>query len=309
MGSLAARASLACLAIGMLAICACAPSYNAFEIDRRLSKTLGAAQFHVGLRELAEAGQLALAIERIDPQYPGLTEVKAKLDAGVEDLFATRPIGSNRARRYKIERPLAARIVRYLPDRVLDLLDIVSADVHSGLGAFVDVHATRAVQASAGARVAGGVGLLPHRAIPGFELLADAGVQVFGIGNQSFVGFVSGPSGIFTGSASLSGVNAPSDRFYQDFRDYWAIGFSGTVGLAGGGAELHPVQAVDFLLGFAGVDLCNDDTARTRGLRLLTSERDLLQELARIESSPELMLEYQSNREELHAPVQRGSSP
>src|SRR5262245_51003349 len=108
------------LALAALGLCACAPKYTAFEIDRRLSKTLGAAQFHVGVREVAEAGQLALAIERIDPEYPGLAEVKNKLGTEIEDLFVTRPIGSNRARRYALARPLGARIARYLPDRILD---------------------------------------------------------------------------------------------------------------------------------------------------------------------------------------------
>jgi hypothetical protein len=293
------------LAALLLGLCACAPTYSAFEIDRRLSKTLGAAQFHVGVREVVEAGQLALAIERIDPEYPGLAEVKAQLGAEVEDLFVTRPIGSNRARRYTLERPLAARIALYLPDRFLDLLDIVSFDVHAGPGAFVDVHATRAVQLSGGLRVVGGIGLLPQRALPGFQLQADAGAQVFGVGDQRFVGFLSGPSGLFSGAANLREPHSPSDRFYQDFRDYWAIGASGTLGFGGAGADLHLVQAADFLLGLAGIDICNDDRAHTRGLNLLTSERDLLQELARIESTPDLMREYQRNREELHAPMRQ----
>ena len=58
--------------------------------------------------------------------------------------------------------------------------------------------------------------------------------------------------------------------------------------------------AVDFLLGFLTIDICNDDSAHTRGLKLLTSERDLLQELVRIQSSPALMQEYDLNREEMH---------
>ena len=305
MPPLAPRSHVFALAALLLGLCACAPTYSAFEIDRRLSKTLGAAQFHIGVREVAEAGQLALAIERIDADYPGLAEVKSQLGTQVEDLFATRPIGSNRARRYARDRSLGARIALYLPDRILDFLDIVSFDVHAGPGAFADLHLTRAIQASGGAHVVGGIGLLPQRTLPGFQFQAEAGAQVFGVGDQRFVGFLSGPSGLFSGASNLRGPHSPSDRFYQDYRDYWAIGASGTLGFAGAGGELHPVQAADFLLGFAGIDLCNDDRARTRGLNLLTSERDLLQELARIESSADLMREYARNREELHAPVRQ----
>lgn len=309
MPRLASHSCVLGLAALLLGLCACAPTYSAFEIDRRLSKTLGAAQFHVGVREVAEAGQLALAIQRIDPDYPGLAEVKAQLGTEVEDLFATRPIGSNRARRYALDRPLAARIALYLPDRILDLFDIATFDAHAGPGAFADFHVTRAIQASAGGRVVGGIGLLPQRTLPGFQFQADFGAQVFGVGDQRFVGFLSGPSGLFSGAANLRGPHSPSDRFYQDFRDYWAIGGSATLAFAGAGAELHLVQMADFLLGFAGIDICNDDRSHTRGLNLLTSERDLLQELARIESTPDLMRDYARNREELHAPVRQQRQP
>jgi hypothetical protein len=295
--------------LAALALCACAQSYNAFDIDRQLSKTLGAAQFHVGVRELAEAEQLALAIERIDAGYPGLGEVKQQLGHDVQDLFATRPIGSNFARRYPLERPIAARIALYLPDRILDLLDIATFDVHFGPGAFADVHATRAVQAALGARVVGGIGFLPQRTVPGFQFQADFGGQVFGVGDQRFVGFLSGPSGLFSGSANLRTPHSPSDRIYQDYRDYWSVGGSATAGVIGAGADLHLVQAADFVLGLAGIDICNDDRAHTRGLNLLTSELELLQDLARIESDADAMREYQLNREELHAPMRQGQTP
>jgi len=291
----------AILASVCLVLAACAPNYDAFQIDRQLSKTLGAAQFHLGLREYAEAAQLARAIEEIDPEYPGLAEVQAGLRSETDYLFRTTLIGSNRARRKPVERSFGQRALRYLPDRLLDLFDVVSVDAHSGFGAFGDVHLTRAAHGVLGARVAGGLGSYPQRNGVGFQLQADAGASFMGIGRHSFTGFVAGPGGVYTGLGELKGVHRPTDRFYQDFRDYWAIGGSATVGIFGGGAEIHPVQALDFLLGFAMIDIGNDDSSHTVPLRMLTSERDLLQDLARIRSSEELLARYRSNRDKLQS--------
>ena len=295
------RAVLARVALLGLGLCACTPTYTAFQIDRQLSKTLGAAQFHLGLRELPEAAQLARAIENIDPEYPGLAEVQAGLEGESQDLFASTPLGSNRARRKQIERSLAGRVVRYLPDRLSDLLDIVSIDAHSGAGAFADIHATRAAQIAGGARVVGGLGSYAPGNNLGFQLQADAGLFFMGLGQQRFTGFSAGPGGVFSGTATLRGVQRPGDRFYQDFRDYWSIGASGTAGFFGGGVELHPVQLLDFLLGLVAIDISNDDSSHTAPLRLLISEQDLLQELARIQSSDELVELYRRNRDKLQS--------
>jgi len=51
---------------------------------------------------------------------------------------------------------------------------------------------------------------------------------------------------------------------------------------------------IDFLLGFGGVDLANDDSATTAPLRLLNSERELLQDLARIQGSDEQLAAYRN---------------
>ncbi len=292
----------------MATLAACTPNYSAFQIDQQLSKTLGAAQFHLGLREYEEADQLARAIESIDPKYPGLDEVNQGLRNRSRDLFAASLLGSNRARRKQVERDISSRILRYIPDRISDLFDIVTLDAHSGIGGFGDVHLTRAIQFVGGARVVGGLGSYSKRNTIGFQLQADAGAAAMGIGRYRFVGFVAGPGGVYTGTGNTSGVQRPMDRFYQDYRDYWGIGVSATAGFVGAGVELHPVQVVDFLLGLVAIDVANDDSSHSAPLRLLTSERDLLQELARIRSSDELLERYLRNRDKLQSPSLGGPS-
>ena len=285
-------------AIALALLCAaCAPRvYPAFEVERRLSRTLGAARYHMGLREIPEAAQLIRALERIDPAYPGIDELRAALPTDARDEFASTLIGVNRSRRVYVDRGLFDRLIWYLPDRLLDLLDVVSVEVHSGAGGYVDLHLTRGAQLSGGARVVGGLGILPQRAIPGFGLQANAGLSAFGVPAERFYGVVAGPGGVFTGAVTLRGGQSPTARIYQDYRDFWSIGASATVGFFGGSADIRPVQLVDLFLGFVGLDIGNDDAARTRPLRLLISEVELLEELGQITASNESLAEYRASR-------------
>ena len=129
----------------------------------------------------------------------------------------------NRKLRPSVRRPLWARLLLFLPDRVLDLLDVVTFDVHFGLGAFADVHATRAIQASAGARTTGGLGLHDHRSL-GMKSQAEAGVSAILLGAQSYSGGLVGTSGALGAAGSSVGLHEPTDPLYQSFRDYWGVG-------------------------------------------------------------------------------------
>jgi hypothetical protein len=288
-----ARVLLCLVALCGLAACT-TRSYAPLEVDRRLGQAVASATAHLSLREMPETAQLVRAIERIDPTYPDLAKLRDALPADVQDLFAATGLGMNRARRVTVPRGVVGRVVRYLPDRLRDLFDVVSLDAHSGVGLYADVHLTRGAQLSAGARVAGGLGVLPQRATPGFQLQANGGFHAFGAGAERFYGVVAGPGGVYTGSTVLRGLQSPGDRLYQDYRDYWAIGASGTVGVFGATAELRPVQLADFVLGFVGIDIANDDSATSRPLDLLQSERELLEELGRIAASEESVAEYRA---------------
>jgi hypothetical protein len=50
-------------------------------------------------------------------------------------------------------------------------------------------------------------------------------------------------------------------------------------------ADLHPIQLVDFLTGFVGIDLLHDDFAHTRGLSLGPADPTLLAEIWQLRRS------------------------
>lgn len=263
--------------------CATAPPPD--QVAGLLDQAVIAARAHMDRDEPEEASILLGAAERVGEEHEGVTALRADLGSEVENINDRPLLGSNRSVRPAVKRSLLARSLLYLPDRLLDLLDVVSLDVGFGPGAFANIHATRGLQAGGGLRATGGIGLHNHRSI-GLLSQTEAGVNVLGAGAQVYAGALVGTSGVVTGQGAMAGLHRPSAPLYRDFRDYWAVGTGVTAILVSADADFHPVQLVDFLAGFVGVDFLNDDFAHTRGLRLNGFEKDLIAVLSRVKAEP-----------------------
>ena len=172
-------------------------------------------------------------------------------------------LGSNVADREPVERPLWARALLYVPDRLLDLGDVFSFDVHLGVGALANLHFTRAVQMGAGLREVAGVGWHEQRSL-GFQIQGDAQLLLPGIGAEAGHVGTLGTSGIRRASEATAGLIEPTDPLYQQYRDYWAVGGQVTLLFVGVDFDLHPVQLADFAAGWFGIDFLKDDFARSR---------------------------------------------
>jgi hypothetical protein len=287
--------------ISILAVLSCALGCAATPqspslIENQLEAALQASRTHHRAGRPIEAAQLLAPVLEIDSAYPGASELSDAIGPDVEDLFDHPYLGSNFAKRPTVERSLPARVLLYLPDRLLDLTDVMSVDLHIGLGAFANLHITRAAQLGVGLRGIGGVGWHDHRSL-GFQGQAESGVALPGVGAQAFSGAVAGTSGAFAAADASAGVHRPSDRVYQRLRDYWAVGAGITAGAAGVDFDLHPIELADFVVGFIGLDLLHDDFAQTRGLALTRRERTLVRSLSEIQGSPETLETYRAMRQ------------
>ncbi len=244
----------------------------------------------------AEAAVMLDAVEGVDDQYPGLTELQESIDPAIRASMQRGPLGMNSKLRPGVKRSGVVRVLLYLPDRILDLMDVATVGVHFGPGVFLDSHLTRGLQASGGFRSTGGLGLHEHRSL-GFKAQAEAGLTVVAVGAQSYGGTLLGTSGVKGSADSMLGLHSPSARLYQDFRDYWAIGASATAAFIGFEFDLHPVQLVDLLAGFVGVDFLNDDLGRTRSLELDAVEPTLLAEMWKVQRSRSALEAYRAARD------------
>jgi hypothetical protein len=282
--------------LGIPLLGGCAVTHPPGVVKSTLERTVSAARAHHESGRDEEAAQLLEAAIRVDPQLSEAQELRASLSPNVAFLFDHPWLGSNFARRPTTERSVPAKVLLYLPDRILDLLDILSFDVHLGPGLFLNYHVTRAAQVGIGAHGTAGVGWHDHRSF-GFLAQAESGIVVVALGAQAFAGATAGTSGVMATADALAGLHQPSDRIYRELRDYWAIGESATIIIFGIEWDFHPVELADFFLGWGRIDILNDDFAHTRGLHLSRAERRYIKWLSEMERSEETMSGYREMRE------------
>ncbi len=269
------------LAVWALLLAGCAHDRAPERIGDLLSHGLLAAQNHHARALDAEAAALLAAVAAVDPAYPGLGELRASLDPRATAGMQRSPLGMNRKLRAQADRPTWARALLWLPDRALDLMDVVTLEVHTGVGLFADAHATRAMQLLGGARSIDGFGLHDHRSL-GIRSQREAGLAVLMAGAQSYASGIVGTSGAYRAADGFAGLHEPGDPLYQSSRDYWAIGVSATAVMIGAELEFHPVQFADFVAGWFGIDFLRDDFAYTRALKLDPVDQQRIAELWRI---------------------------
>jgi hypothetical protein len=124
-------------------------------------------------------------------------------------------------------------MLMYLPNRVMDLFDMIRFGVNVGPGIGVDLAATDALQAQAFSHASVGVGLQSFRHTPVF-MGTEAGLGV-------------GPLGA-VGDLGATWYRSPTDL---------RVGLY--VAILGAHVAIDPVEIADFLLGFLTIDIRDDD--------------------------------------------------
>jgi hypothetical protein len=265
------------VALALLLVAACTSPVPRHEIERVGEATLDAAEGHLRDGSPAEAAYLVESVLRADPESPRALALLARIEA--PGPVTREPwLGSNQPRRARIARSPAARVILYLPDRLLDLADLASLDLHLGFGLYANLHATRALQAGLGARGITGFGWHERRSL-GIREQRESSFVLAALGAEASAGTLTGTSGIHAWSETLAGLQEPGDTLYQEVRDYWAVGAALTLLFIGVDLDFHPLQAADLVAGVATVDFLGDDFATTRGLRLTRYEQELLRDL------------------------------
>jgi len=254
------------------------PTTPSHEVERLTGAAIVAAEGHLHEQNTGEAVELLDAVLAADPGNPLAEALREPLDVPGR----SRALGMNRARRAPADRHFITRVLLYLPDRFVDLCDIVSFDAHLGFGLWADVHATRAIQALAGTRSITGIGWHERRSL-GTRGQAESGLTLLALGAHASAGTLIGTSGVFGYTASIAGLHEPGDRPYQEIRDYWALGAAFTLAFVGLDFDFHPVQLADFAAGWLTVDFLNDDFSHTRSLNLPRYERELIRDLLEVE--------------------------
>ena len=157
-------------------------------------------------------------------------------------------------------RSLGRAILLYLPNRVLDVLDLISLEVGVGFNPHLNIHVTQAVQLGLGTGT-------------NFSLVKDYSRQygtAMTLEREFSLPFytscqqsVRSPMGtVIPVEYNKVGMPSRDDEMFQSgAKDYWAIGFDSWILLFLGKAhaDVHPVELADLVAGFLGVDFRHDD--------------------------------------------------
>jgi hypothetical protein len=211
--------------------------------------------------------------------YPDDPRSQALLQTGYDAKVYNRALGYNVGRRVPRTSPtVLRRILFYLPDRVLDLVDVFSLRISAGPQLGVRTHVTHALQADlyAGTTLGAAIGQKHFVGIDG-ETAVEVGLGP--VGPEAFAGFKMGTN--LDGGVGLSVLQLPTNQIYQNYRDYWEIGGGFGFLVIGADAAVHPVEVVDFLAGLIGLDLLRDDLGATKRLQLRGADRQLYLDLAK----------------------------
>ncbi|RKY20419.1 MAG: hypothetical protein DRQ55_07735 [Planctomycetota bacterium] len=280
------------LLLGSLGL-ACSPVRKPREIHTHMRGQADAAVLRRAAGEPELQRALARGVATVDPEREGLDALAALEDAQLEQRWQAPKLGVNLALRREAPAGWGRQVLMWLPDRVMDLFDVVSFDLGLGAGLGVDAHLTRAAQLGAEAGASMGLGWHGQRSL-GLRMHHSKQVAA-GPWGQGFVsGFDQGTGDRRMGGASFDGAeHQPELLLYQEWRDYWAVGARGQL-LISAELDLHPVQLWDFLAGIVGFDPLNDDRAHTQVGRLSAREELGMLALRETLASPQALSEYRA---------------
>jgi len=279
------RWKLAVLAGLLPALLSCAAD-TAQRRPYLIAENVDNAARHLAHGRTEEAAQIYQVVLVADPRNEEARAGLSSIGQYERSVLEPRILGKNLVRAPKRE-SATLWLAMYPLNRILDILDVASLHVGLEGGIYADVHATRALQAAAGAGGGAQLGWWQKR-----ELAIGAG-HVAGVALLPFSFEVESNSRAGTRGGrevgfGLAGLNKPHDLAYQRYRDYWSVGGRVIAVLVGVGAELHPVELVDAVVGFAFVDFLRDDVGRTRSLNLTRADREAMEDLLDTLSPDEL---------------------
>jgi hypothetical protein len=172
-------------------------------------------------------------------------------------------------------------ILLYIPNRILDLIDLITVEAGVCFGIGVKAQATDAfsvgLQGSAGEAMFGLVG----RNIS-VRATQEEFVHLLPVGSAYLSEARAYTAGTYGMMSSLNGLKEPTDTIYQRARDYWAIGAQAEALAVAANVKMHPVEVFDFIAGFLFFDPLKDDIGSTRPIHidLTNTEIEALDNLA-----------------------------
>ncbi len=267
----------------MLSVSGCA-TFNSHEYSCAFKEINGYAEKH--MENNAYPQSLILYRSLFDAE-PTNTDITKNLDAILETspelsrLLSKKMLGSNITdRMLNKDFGLGGKIALYLPNRILDILDLITCEVGICLGVGAGFKATEYV--SAGAQVSAGEVLigLNRRHLSGRGTV-EGYIELFPVEARALMESRAYTGGIYSMMYTSAGLKKPEDKIFQRARDFWALSASTEALIVATRVEVHPIEFWDFFAGWLMFDPLLDDMGSTRAIKLTKSEEDALKRLSK----------------------------
>lgn len=245
----------------LLAACQSTPDYAV--VHSNAQSAYHHAETHVKKENYEEAVKMLNPVMELHPNDPSIRELEQEIpEEKFKDLTESSMLGYNQTKAIPARKGILAQILLYLPDRILDLLDIVSMSVNVGPQIGAGFWTTRAIQAVAFTGSTVGLGWYQKRQL-GLKTNAAADLAIGPVGASALSANRVG-TGLVDSTSEGILLHTPGHDLYQTFRDYWGIGAEVGLALFGFRMEFHPVELGDFFVGLFTFDFLRDDFASSR---------------------------------------------
>ncbi len=279
---------------------ACSSTADFVMMNKTASELVAQAEDLMSSGKKAEAVKLIIAVQALHPDDEKVNAILDQLSAEErEALLDSSLLGFNKASRAEVESSTAEKVLWYLPDRIMDFIDAFSVSVGFGAQLGGGVWVTRSLQAVLFVGSSADIGFFQKRNI-GVRAETSADVVLGPIGGSAISGTRVGTGGVDQ-TTSVLWLHVPSEKIYQEYRDYWGVGAKIGLIYLGLEVEYHPIEIYDFLLGLVTFDPLNDDFAHTRRLRFASSQIENLKKMQKMlgEAGEEGIVEYRKKYPDL----------
>lgn len=152
------------------------------------------------------------------------------------------------------------KIILYIPNRIVDITDIMTMSAGFGPNVRLNIRATRVMQLGAGtettAKIIKGYNRQYGAAL---ERGSDAAFMCIATEDTERTDVTGSVKEYWYKSSGVPSLSDPIYSFYTGSRDYWDLGFDLGLGIVEFGFGLHPVEIADLVTGFFFIDLKGDD--------------------------------------------------
>jgi hypothetical protein len=210
----------------VIGVVGCA-TFNQEVYDTSFNEIKKKAQNYLDEKKYPQTVILSQALLDAEPEDDDARAfIKKAIDAkpNLSVLMKKKLLGSNMSDRvHNDDFGWLGKIGLYLPNRLLDMIDLITVEAGPGFGVGASAYATKYI--AAGAQISAGQAIFGfNRRHLSVRATVDDFVEIFPFAARTFMETRAYTGGVYAVTQHSAGLKRPTDKMYQKARDFWAKG-------------------------------------------------------------------------------------